>query len=397
METLNVTSTGANKAIRSVASTAASTAARTGTFNATGIIATPQGFVQGQITAENGLIVALEGKPVASQSVRDLNLPIIVPGFIDCHVHGAGGADMMDGGDACLTIANKHAQHGTTTLLATTLTAPPESLLHAFKGLREVLAQAPTVLGVHLEGPFINPNKLGAQPAFARAFDSQELSELNKIVPIKLITLAPDLTDAPSIVRDLCKLGYLVQLGHGDASYEQSVQLLEAGAKGFTHLYNAMSPLHHRAPGMVGAALAHAQYAEVIPDLIHVHPGAIRAAMRAIECLYCVTDATSASAMPDGLYQLGTHRVEKCLGAVRLSDGTLAGSCLTMDQAFRNCVDGLQLDLLQASLRTSTYAARFLGLADRGRLALGAKADWVVFNRDLNIQQVIQAGCPWAN
>jgi N-acetylglucosamine-6-phosphate deacetylase len=366
-----------------------------GSFKATGLIATPAGFLQGQITSEHGVVTALEGTPVDTQNVRDLNQPIIVPGFVDCHVHGAGGADMMDGGDACLTIANQHAQHGTTTLLATTLTAPPESLLYAFKGLREVLSQAPTVLGVHLEGPFINPNKLGAQPAFARAFDMHELSVLNELVPIKLITLAPDLVDAPNIVRDLCRAGYLVQLGHGDATYEQSVQLLEAGAKGFTHLYNAMSPLHHRAPGMVGAALAHAQYAEVIPDLIHVHPGAIRAALRSIKCLYCVTDATAASAMPDGPYQLGSHRVQKCLGAVRLSDGTLAGSCLTMDQAFRNCVDGLHLDLLEASLRTSTYAAQFLGLTDRGRLALGARADWVVFNRDLNIQQVIQAGRPW--
>jgi N-acetylglucosamine-6-phosphate deacetylase len=364
-------------------------------FKASGLIATPLGFVKGQIVADNEVIVTLEGVAVATELVRDLNLPIIVPGFIDCHVHGAGGADMMDGGDACLTIANKHAQHGTTTFLATTLTAPPEHLITAFKGLREVLADAPTILGVHLEGPFINPNKLGAQPAFARAFDPQELNELNKLVPIKLITLAPDLVNAPNIVQELCALGYLVQLGHGDASYEQSVQLMQAGAKGFTHLYNAMSPLHHRAPGMVGAALAHARYAEVIPDLIHVHPGAIRAALRSIECLYCVTDATSASGMPDGQYQLGTHRVEKCLGAVRLADGTLAGSCLTMDQAFRNCVDGLQLDLLQACLRTSTYAAQFLNLSDRGSLKVGARADWVVLNRDLQIQQVIVAGRPW--
>jgi N-acetylglucosamine-6-phosphate deacetylase len=377
--------------------TGAATDKTSRTFKATGLIATPNGFLQGQITSEDGVIVAVDGSAMNTQKVRDLNQPIIVPGFIDCHVHGAGGADMMDGGDACLTIANKHAQHGTTTLLATTLTAPPESLLRAFKGLREVLSQAPTVLGVHLEGPFINPNKLGAQPAFARAFDMQELNALNALVPIKLITLAPDLADAPNIVRELCQMGYSVQLGHGDASYEQSVQMLEAGATGFTHLFNAMSPLHHRAPGMVGAALAHAQYAEVIPDLIHVHPGAIRAALRSIECLYCVTDATAASGMPDGQYQLGSHRVEKCLGAVRLADGTLAGSCLTMDQAFRNCVDGLQIDLLQASFRTSMYAAQFLGLTDRGRLAPGARADWVVFNRDLRLEQVIQAGRPWKN
>ncbi len=361
----------------------------------TGLIATPQGFMQGTVVAQNGRIVSITGLQVDVASVRDLNQPIVVPGFVDCHVHGAGGADMMDGSDACLTIANTHALHGTTTMLATTLTAPPEHLVRAFEGLRDVMPLAPTIVGVHLEGPFINPNKLGAQPAFARDFDWQELQDLNSIAPIKLITLAPDLPTAKAIVEELCSLGFLVQLGHGDASYEQSVELLNLGAKGFTHLYNAMSPLHHRAPGMVGAALAHARYAELIPDLIHVHPGAIRAALRAIECLYCVTDATAASGMPDGDYQLGSHSVQKCLGAVRLADGTLAGSCLTMDQAFRNCVDGLQLDLLQACLRTSTYAAQFLGLRDRGQLAVGLRADCVVLNRDLMVDQVYQAGHVW--
>jgi N-acetylglucosamine-6-phosphate deacetylase len=150
--------------------------------------------------------------------------------------------------------------------------------------------------------------------------------------------------------------------------------------------------MHHRKPGLVGAALAHARYAEVIPDLQHVHEGAIRVAMRSIPCVYCVTDSTSAAGMPDGEYRLGRHIVTKCMGGVRLPDGTLAGSTLTMDEAFRNLVDVLQLDLLSAMRRTSTYACDFLHIADRGRIAEGAYADVVVMDRDLKLQDVYVEG-----
>src|SRR5215212_3663851 len=153
-----------------------------------------------------------------------------------------------------------------------------------------------------------------------------------------------------------------------------------------------MTPLHHRMPGMVGAALAHAQHAEIIPDLLHVHPGAIRAALRAIPKLYCVTDSTAATGMPDGEYRLGRQVVTKCLGGVRLADGTLAGSTLTMDQALRNLVDELGLDLLDASRRVSTHAADYLGVSERGRLAPGAWADVVVLDRDLQLTDVYVEG-----
>jgi N-acetylglucosamine-6-phosphate deacetylase len=142
---------------------------------------------------------------------------------------------------------------------------------------------------------------------------------------------------------------------------------------------------------MVGAALAHAQYAELIPDLLHVHPGAIKVALRAIPHLYCVTDSTAATGMPDGDYMLGRHRVQKCMGGVRLPDGTLAGSTLTMDQALRNLV-GLGLDLADASRRVSTYAADYLGETERGRLAPGCFADMVVLDRDLKIKAVYIEG-----
>ncbi len=166
---------------------------------------------------------------------------------------------------------------------------------------------------------------------------------------------------------------------------------LEAGASSFTHLYNAMTGLHHREPGIVGAALAHAQYAEIIPDLLHVHPGAIRVALRSIPRLYCVTDSTAAAGMPDGEYKLGSHTVTKCLGGVRLPDGTLAGSTLTMDQALRNLVK-IGLPLAEASQRLSQFPADYLGLAERGRLAPAAWADVVRLDRSLELDAVMVEG-----
>jgi N-acetylglucosamine-6-phosphate deacetylase len=193
-------------------------------------------------------------------------------------------------------------------------------------------------------------------------------------------------------IESLVAAGHRVQLGHTLGSYEDGVDALARGARGFTHLFNAMTGLHHREPGMVGAALAHAQYAEVIPDLLHAHAGAIRVALRAIPCLYCVTDSTAASGMPDGEYRLGRHKVTKCLGGVRLADGTLAGSTLTMDQALRNLVEVLGLDLADASRRVSTHAADYIGATDRGRLVAGAWADAVVLDRDLNLMDVYVEG-----
>jgi N-acetylglucosamine-6-phosphate deacetylase len=194
-----------------------------------------------------------------------------------------------------------------------------------------------------------------------------------------------------ALIAALRARGFIVQIGHSAGSYEDGVAALAAGANSFTHLFNAMTGLHHRAPGMAGAALAHAERAEIIPDLLHVHPGAIRAALRAIPGLYCVTDSTAATGMPDGNYRLGRHTVTKCLGGVRLADGTLAGSTLTMDQALRNLV-ALGLTLAEASRRTATLAADQLGLADRGRLVVGAWADVVLLDQKLELQRVFVEG-----
>lgn len=360
-----------------------------------GCILTPRGFVSGALEHAHGRIQRIEGEPIAEDRVRDEARTIVLPGFIDTHVHGGGGSDTMEGGDAIVNIARMHARHGTTALLATTMTGPLPELERAMAALGPACGNrvigAARVLGVHLEGPYINPGKLGAQPDFVRQASIAEVLALHALAPIALITLAPELPGNLDIIAQLRGAGFRVQIGHTLATYEEGVAALERGAGGFTHLFNAMSGMHHRAPGIVGAALAHARYAEIIPDLLHVHAGALQVALRAIPCLFCVTDSTAASGMPDGEYRLGSHRVRKCMGGVRLADGTLAGSTLTMDQALRNLVL-LGLPLSQASLRVSTHAADYLGVSDRGRIGSGVHADLVVVDRDLRLVRVIAEG-----
>jgi N-acetylglucosamine-6-phosphate deacetylase len=357
----------------------------------TGCILTPDGWFRGtiQFTSHVEWIdgVAVDG-PSSDESV-------ILPGFIDLHVHGGGGADVMEGDRAIDAIAQLHARHGTTSMLATTVTASHPELERALtcvgRAVKERGRGAARILGAHLEGPYINHGKLGAQPDCSRPASIDELRALHALAPIRIVTLAPELTGHLEFVRLLTKLGIVAQCGHSAGSYEDGVAAMAAGMKGFTHLYNAMSPLHHRNPGMVGAAFAHAKYAEIIPDLLHVHSGAIRAAMRAIPYLYCVTDSTAAAGMPDGEYRLGTHTVTKCMGGVRLPDGTLAGSTLTMDQALRNLVEiGLTLD--DAARRLSTFPADYIGANDRGRLQRGAWADIAVLKPNLELQAVFVEG-----
>ena len=342
------------------------------------------GFVRGTLQHDGGRIVSLQGAAVSEDAVRsDPATPVLLPGFIDLHIHGGGGADTMDAGDATTTIARQHARHGTTAMLATTMTAPLADIEAAMSALARPIAQrdaqAARLLGVHLEGPYISPDKLGAQPAFSRQPSLNEILKLHAIAPIRLVTMAPEMSGSLALIPQLVAAGMRVQIGHTSASYEAALQALQCGASSFTHLFNAMSTLHHRTPGAAGAALAHAERAEIIPDLLHVHPGAIRAALRAIPKLYAVTDATAAAGMPDGDYRLGRQTVTKCLGGVRLADGTLAGSTLTMDQALRNLV-GIGLTLADASARVSSHAASYLGLPDRGVLREGAWADVVVLD-----------------
>ena len=353
-----------------------------------GRILTPAGWVEGRI--------AIDQRIQAIEAGASNTKHTILPGFIDLHVHGASGVDIMQGGDSGATVARTHAQHGTTALLGTTMTARLSSIERALQGLAGVMAERQSgsarMLGVHLEGPFISSHRLGAQPPEVMLATLEKVQALHAIAPIRVLTLAPELTGHLALIPHLNELGIRVQLGHTSGTYEDGVAALQAGAAGFTHLFNGMSSLHHREPGMAGAALAHAEYAELIPDLEHVHPGAMLAALRSIPKLYCVSDATSATGMPDGEYALGTQRVMKCMGCVRLATGgSLAGSALTMDQALRNLLT-LGLDLADASHRLSRNPADYLGETERGRLQPGAWADIVVLDEAHRVVQVFVEG-----
>ena len=352
----------------------------------TGQILTPAGWVPGTLRC-TAQIVAVEPGPAPEDR-------FILPGFVDLHVHGGHGADCMDGADSVRRMARFHARHGTTALLATTVTAPADDLRRAMGGVAQAMAEpgpGARVIGAHLEGPFISPDALGAQPPFAIAPDLALLEELAALAPIRVATYAPEIDQTGALLAAFRRLGTRAQIGHTTCSYAQARAALAAGAAGFTHLYNAMPGLRHRHAGVVGAALALADSAELILDLHHVEEGAALAALRAIPRLHCVTDAVAAAGMPDGDYHLGTHPIIKRGDIVRLADGSLAGSVLTMDQALRNLLR-LGLPLADAARRCSTLPAEYLGLEDRGRLVPGAAADLVIVNEAGHVQGIACEG-----
>lgn len=354
-------------------------------------IVTPYQTYEGEILFDKKIISLKK----ISESINP-KLNFILPGFIDLHVHGGGGEDIMDTVDPHILL-NTHLKSGTTSLLLTTVTSSEVELEKTFLNIKSKiksqLQDEAKILGIHLEGPYINKEKLGAQPPFTRQFSLDEIKKLHQISPIKTITLAPELINI-KIIQELKKMNILVQIGHSNGEYQDGVDALQNGAITFTHLYNAMSGLHHRKPGIVGAALAYAEYSELIPDLIHVHPGAIKVALRSIPKLYFVTDATSATGMPDGQYRLGENEVTKCHHGVRLKDGTLAGSSLSMLEALKNLVSHeIGLTISEASYRLSTIQSELLGIKDeRGEIRVGLFADIIELNHNMNIEKIFCEG-----
>jgi N-acetylglucosamine-6-phosphate deacetylase len=253
-----------------------------------GRILTPEGFVRGRLTfAER--ILGVEPDPAVADE------PLILPGFVDLHVHGGGGAEVMQGEAGIRQMAAFHLRHGTTALLATTVTAPAQDLLKVAEAVAAVVTRPgpneARVVGLHLEGPFISPQALGAQPPFAIPLDLPLLERILATGVLRVVTLAPEIDPDLRLIRRLAAAGVRPQIGHTRCTWAEAVAALAAGATGFTHLFNAMSGLAHRAPGAAAAAFALSEWAEIIPDLQHVAPGAILAARRAIPGLYGITDA----------------------------------------------------------------------------------------------------------
>lgn len=359
-----------------------------------GRLVLPQGVVAGRLEFGER-IVGLEAGP-------DVSGPYILPGFIDTHVHGGGDGDTMDGAEGVRLLARFHLAHGTTTLYPTTMTNPWGAILRALDGVRQVQVDAdptlPDLPGAHLEGPFISPHRLGAQPPNTLEPTAAQVDELLGYGVIRLVTLAPEMPGVTEAARRFAAAGVRVSVGHTTADYGTVSALARTvravgGTLGFTHLYNAMGGLSGREPGVVGAALTDSDaYSELILDLHHVHPASFLTALRAQpDGLHLITDSIRATGLGDGETELGGQRVTVRNGAATLSDGTIAGSTLTLEQALRNALS-LGVSLVQASRMLSATPARYLGLSDRGELRESWRADLVVLNDAFQVQEVYVAG-----
>jgi N-acetylglucosamine-6-phosphate deacetylase len=365
-------------------------------------------FVDGEVRER--VTVTFDGERIAAVRVddeppagADAIRGVLAPGFVDLHVHGGAGADFMDGNvEAVRRICAFHARHGTVALAATTLSAGRAEITAAVTAAAAV-AHEPRpgearVAGIHLEGPYLNPAKAGAQdPAALRAVDRGEVEEWLAAagdLPVTM-TVAPEV---PGVLELIARLAGRVtfSLGHTDADERLTHRALTAGARCFTHLWNAMPPLHHRHPGAVGAALASTEaILELIADGLHVHPLLLAATARAApRRVALVTDAIRAAGMPDGHYALARLEVEVREGTARLPSGALAGSLLTLDAAVRTMVLEAGVRLAHVLQLASEVPALALGLAAKGRITPGADADLVELDDDLRAGRVWIAGEP---
>jgi N-acetylglucosamine-6-phosphate deacetylase len=326
---------------------------------------------------------------------------VLAPGFIDVHVHGGDGADFMDGTDeAAARVAAFHATQGTTALAATTLSGSREDLQRAVTSIARVSRErlrGAEICGLHLEGPYINRDRAGAQdPASIRPANIDEVTMLHALAPHLrwIVTIAPEVEGARALIEHF-RDRILFSIGHTSADFGDAVAALSWGAAHFTHLFNAMTGMHHREPGAVGAALESTDAtAELIADGIHVHPAVLRIATAAMpDRIALVTDAVRACGMPDGTYKLYEHEFTVADGAARLASGTLAGSVLTMIRAVQNMVELAGLPIEVVLPLATQIPARILGVADRkGKIERGYDADLVVLSEKFAIERVLVRG-----
>jgi N-acetylglucosamine-6-phosphate deacetylase len=350
------------------------------------------------------------GKVDLPRGAREINARgrTVVPGFVDVHIHGAGGHDVMEGTREALEIISATvAAHGTTSLVATTVTASEKETCHSVAGIARFIlntSQYPArelsaeILGIHFEGPFISPARRGVHPAKWIVPPSSEL--LAQLLgesrgTAQILTLAPELPGALELISKARQAGLVVSLGHTDATYEQALAAIEAGASHAAHVFNAMRPFSHRGTGVIGAVLTSPTVsAELIADGVHVDEAAMRMLiqLKTPERVILVSDGISATGMPDGKYQLGTFDVKVSGGVARNAEGKLAGSTLTLDRALRNVV-ALGVPLSSALRMVTANPARQIGLgARKGVLAPGADADLVFLDEKLEISGVMTRG-----
>ena len=329
---------------------------------------------------------------------------IVCPGFIDEHIHGAGGADAMDGTiEALSTIAETVAKEGTTTFLATTMTQSRENILRSMKAVKEYRSQShdsgARIGGVHLEGPFISASHKGAQPLEyiskpnIEVFDEYNSASGNAI---KIVSLAPEIEGMGELVEHLRNQGIVSSIGHSSASVAHIKQAISLGANHVTHTFNAQSPLHHREIGVVGSALLFDELAcELIGDGIHVSVPAMQLLYKCKkeDSLILITDAMRAKGLPDGVSELGGQTVYVKNGEARLEDGTLAGSVLKMNCAIKNAVTKVGVSIERALKSATINPAKALGIdKETGSIKVGKRADITVLNSDFEVLYTIRDG-----
>jgi N-acetylglucosamine-6-phosphate deacetylase len=346
------------------------------------------GLREACVVVEAGLIAAVELGAGAGDGGT-----LIVPGFVDLQVNGFGGYDAGDGPDAIRAISELLPRTGVTGFLPTLISSPLAEGRRFVEAAAEAQAPGARVLGAHLEGPFLNPAHAGAHAG--RIHLSPTPARVAAVLerPPRLLTLAPELEGGLDAVRALACAGVVVSAGHSGATYEEGLAAVDAGVRFATHLFNTMPPLHHRAPGLVGAVLDDPRVvAGIIADGVHVHPSlvALAACAKGPRGLALTTDQVAAAGARPGRYSLGGREVSWDGEAVRLADGTLAGSAATMDLLLRRAA--AQFGLHRAVAMASRTPARVLGLATRGRVAAGCDADLVVLGADLRVRRTLVAG-----
>lgn len=366
-----------------------------------GRLALPEGLVEDGWLAVSGRRISGigTGSPPPGEAIA-LDGALVVPGFVDTHCHGGGGGSFSSGDPKEIQRAiAAHRRHGTTTMLASLVSEPIRTLVDQEAALRELVEDG-ELAGIHLEGPFIAQARCGAHdPAVLREPDTNSVDAVLRAGhgAVRMVTLAPELAGGVRAVRQLTEAGVIAAIGHTDGTEEQIRPAIDAGATVGTHLFNGMRPLHHREPGPIGALLDDERVTvELICDLVHVHPTVLRIAAKHAGRgrTVLITDAMSATDAADGRYHLGRLEVDVRDGVATLAEsGSLAGSTLTMDVAFRNLVRGARLPIPDAVRATSGKPAELLGIAERtGSLQAGLDADLVVLDEGLRPSRVLRGG-----